>query len=92
MNKKLIGISSVLMTFLLFVGMSSAQLTTYYPASSNSYTQSLSNGVFQNTEYTIGQASNATTLLVPLLEIFFILIFFIAIWVKVIEPMLRGGR
>ena len=92
MNKKLIGISSVLMTFLLSVGMSSAQLTTYYPASSNSYTQSLSNGVFQNTEYTIGQASNATTLLVPLLEIFFILMFFIVIWVKVIEPMLRGGR
>ena len=92
MNKKLIGISSVLMTFLLFVGMSSAQLTTYYPASSNSYTQSLSNGVFQNTEYTIGQASNATTLLVPLLEVFFIVIFFIVIWVRVIEPVLARGR
>jgi hypothetical protein len=92
MNKKLIGIGGVLMAFLLFVGMSSAQLTTYYPASSNAYTQSLNNGVFQNTEYTIGQASNATTLFVPLLEIFFVVIFFIVIWVKVIEPMLRGGR
>lgn len=91
MNKKLIGISGVLVTFLL-LGISSAQLTTYYPASSNSYTQSLSNGVFQNTQYTIGQASNATTLLVPLLEVFFIVIFFIVIWVKVIEPMLGRGR
>ena len=92
MNKKLIGIGGMLTAFLLFVGMSSAQLTTYYPASSNSYTQSLSSGVFQNTEYTIGQASNATTLLVPLLEIFLIVIFFLVIWVKVIEPILGRGR
>ena len=92
MNKKLIGTGGVLMTFLLFVGMSGAQLTTYYPASSSSYTQSLSNGVFQNTQYTIGQASNATTLFVPLLEVFFIVIFFIVIWVRVIEPMLGRGR
>lgn len=72
-------VSGVVGSVSILIGTASAQLTTYYPASSDAYTQSLSNGVFQNTAFTLGQASNATTLLVPAAEIILVIVVILAI-------------